>query len=95
MHTHPNTRQLEQDVLDKVDAFEGEQCSMCADICPLPNPLSAIAMIPDANGGKKPEIYDGCIGCGVCEEVCPVDNPAIIVKPRLTYEDYYEKGIRS
>ena len=95
MHTHPNTRQLEQDVLDKVDAFEGEQCSMCADICPLPNPLSAIAMIPDANGGKRPEIYDGCIGCGVCEEVCPVDNPAIIVKPRLTYEDYYEKGIRS
>jgi len=95
MHTHPNTRQLEQDVLDKVDAFEGKQCSMCADICPLPNPMSAIAMVPDKNGGRRPEIYDGCIGCGVCEEVCPVDSPAIVVKPRLTYEDYYEKGIRS
>ena len=89
-----NVTQLERDVLEKYKGFEGKACALCADMCPLPNPLSAIAMIPDANGGKRPEIYDGCIGCGVCEEVCPVNKPSIVVKPRLTYEAYYEKGER-
>jgi ferredoxin-type protein NapG len=88
-----NITQLERDVLTKLDEFEGKQCTICADMCPIPNPLSAISMIP-SNEGKKPEIYEGCIGCGVCEELCPVNEPAIVIKPRLTYEDYYIKGIK-
>lgn len=84
-----NVTQLERDALEKLDSFEGKQCTLCADMCPIPNPLSAIAMVPDSDGGKRPEIYDGCIGCGVCEEVCPTSIPSIVVKPRMTYEEYY------
>ena len=95
IHTHPNTRDLEQEILDKLDTFEGKPCTICADMCPIPNQKSAILMVNNGNTGMKPEVYDGCIGCGVCEELCPVNEPAIVVKPRLTYEDYYIKGIRS
>jgi ferredoxin-type protein NapG len=87
-----NVTQLELDALEKLDSYEGKQCTLCADMCPIPNPMSAIAMVPDKDGGKRPEIYDGCIGCGVCEEVCPTDKPSIVVKSRGTYEEYYEKG---
>jgi len=90
-----NLTELEKDVLKKVETFEDKPCTLCADMCPMPNPLSAIAMIPDSKGGKKPEIYDGCVGCGVCEEVCPVSQSAIVIKPHLSYEDYYEKGIKA
>ena len=76
-------------LLEKFSGFEGKQCSLCVDMCPIPNPLSAIAMVPDAKGGKKPEIYDGCIGCGVCQDVCPTSKPSIVIKPRVTYEEYY------
>ncbi len=89
-----NITQLERDVLTKLDTFEGKQCTICADMCPLSNPLSAISMVKDKEG-KRPEIYDGCIGCGVCEELCPANEAAIVVKPRLSYEDYYIKGIKS
>lgn len=89
-----NITQLELDVLEKLDSFEGKQCTICADMCPIPNPLSAISMV-SAGSGKKPEVYGGCIGCGVCEELCPANEAAIVIKPRLTYEDYYIKGIKS
>lgn len=95
IHTHPNTRELEQEILDKLDTFEGKPCTICADMCPIPNPKSAILMVSNGNIGMKPEVYDGCIGCGVCEELCPANEAAIVVKPRLTYEDYYIKGIKS
>lgn len=84
-----NITELEEKLLVKFDEFEGKQCTLCADMCPLENPLSAIAMVPDTNGGKRPEIYDGCIGCGVCQEVCPTSVPSIVVKPRVTYAEYY------
>ncbi len=84
-----NVTPLEEKLLEKFSGYEGEQCTLCADMCPLSNPLSAIAMVPDENGGHKPEIYDGCIGCGVCQEVCPTKTPSIVVKPRVTYEEYY------
>nr|WP_321265956.1 4Fe-4S dicluster domain-containing protein [uncultured Sulfurimonas sp.] len=84
-----NLHDLEVELFDKFSKFEGEQCTLCADMCPIPNPLSAIAMVPDKNGGKRPEIYDGCIGCGVCQEVCPTSIPSIVVKPRVTYAEYY------
>jgi ferredoxin-type protein NapG len=87
-----NVTEYEEKVLEHFDEFEGKQCTLCADMCPIPNPLSAIAMVPDANGGNKPEIYDGCIGCGVCQEVCPTNTPSIVVKPRMTYDEYYNKA---
>ena len=79
----------EIELIKKFNEFKGKQCSLCADMCPIPNPLSAIVMVPDANGGKRPEIYDGCIGCGVCQDVCPTSNPSIVIKPRMTYDEYY------
>jgi len=86
-----NINELEVELLEKFDQFEGKQCTLCADMCPIPNPLSAIAMVPDSGGGNRPEIYDGCIGCGACQEVCPTTTPSIVVKPRVTYEEYYTK----
>ena len=86
-----NVTQLELDLIEKLDAFEGEQCTLCADMCPIPNPLSAIAMVYDSGAdGNRPEIYDGCIGCGVCQEVCPTQTPSIVIKPRETYESIYQ-----
>jgi len=87
-----NVTQLELDLVEKLDSFEGKQCTLCVDMCPIPNPMSAIAMIPDSKGGKRPEIYDGCIGCGACEEVCPTNKPSIVIKSRVTYKEQYEKG---
>ena len=84
-----NRNELEVKLLEKFDSFEDKQCTLCADMCPVPNPLGAIAMVPDAGGGNRPEIYDGCIGCGACQEVCPTNTPSIVVKPRVTYEQFY------
>jgi len=86
-----NVTQVELDIVKKLDSFEGKQCTLCADMCPIPNPMGAIAMVPDKNGGKRPEIYDGCIGCGACEEVCPTNTPSIVIKPRVTYNEQYGK----
>jgi len=86
-----NVTEYEEKVLEHFDEFEGKQCTLCADMCPIPNPMSAISMVP-SGAGNKPEIYDGCIGCGVCQEVCPTNTPSIVVKPRMTYDEYYNKA---
>ena len=85
-----NVTDLELKLLEKLDSFEGKQCTLCADMCPIPSPMSAISMVRDSKGGQRPEIYDGCVGCGVCQEVCPTNIPSIVVKPRLTYEQFYQ-----
>ncbi len=90
-----NVNPLEDKILKKFDGYEGKPCTLCADMCPMPNPLSAIAMVAKSSGITRPEIYEGCTGCGVCQEVCPVQEPAIVIKPRLSYDDYYNKGKRS
>jgi len=87
-----NVTELELQLLDRMSGYEGKECTLCADICPIPNPLSAISMVSDSGGGKRPEIYDGCIGCGACEEICPTQTPSIVVKPRVTYDEYYNKA---
>ena len=53
-----NVTEYELEILEKLKGFEGKQCTLCADMCPIPNPMSAIAMVPDKNGGRRPEIYD-------------------------------------
>lgn len=94
IYAHPHTNEQEVDVLKKLDQFNGEQCTICADMCPLPNAFTAIGMVDDnLNGGKRPEIMGGCVGCGVCAELCPTS--ALTIEPRLTHEDYYIKGIRN
>jgi ferredoxin-type protein NapG len=90
-----NVTQYEQTVLNEFESYEGEACRLCIDMCPMPNPLSCIDMITTSSKIIKPEVYDGCTGCGVCQEVCPTEQPSIIIKPKLSYEDYYIKGIRS
>jgi len=87
-----NVTEYELERLEKLKGFEGKQCTLCADMCPIPNPMGAIAMVPDSGGGRRPEIYDGCIGCGACEEVCPTSKPSIVIKSRVTYKEQYEKG---
>jgi len=89
-----NLTQNEQKVLESFEGYEGKPCTLCADMCPMPNPLSAIAMVKTAVGTIRPEIYDGCTGCGVCEEVCPTEQASIVVQSRLSFEDYYIKGVR-
>jgi len=83
-----NVTEYEEKVLKKFDTFEGKPCTLCADMCPMPNPLTAIAMVRKGVV-MQPEIYDGCTGCGVCEEVCPTDKPSIVIKPRVTFEEFY------
>jgi ferredoxin-type protein NapG len=84
-----NVTELELKLLEKFSGYAGKQCTLCADICPIPIPMSAIAMVQDKQGGQRPEIYDGCIGCGACQEVCPTSAPSIVIKPRVTYEEQY------
>lgn len=87
-----NVTESEIKLVEKLDGFKDKQCTLCADMCPIPNPMSAISMVSDIGGGNRPEIYEGCIGCGVCQEVCPTSIPSIVVKPRVTYEQYYKKA---
>ena len=84
-----NVTEYEKEMLEKFDNREGDACTLCADMCPMPNPLSAIAMVTSSVGITKPVIYDACTGCGVCQEVCPTSTPSIIIKPRVTYEEQY------
>ncbi|MBP6497810.1 MAG: 4Fe-4S dicluster domain-containing protein [Campylobacteraceae bacterium] len=95
IYTHPHTRELEENVLKKLSTFEGKPCTICADMCPLPNPLSAIEMIVTPMGITRPQVKSGCVGCGVCEELCPALTPAIVIKPRMRYEDFYKEGAQS
>ncbi len=85
VYTHPHTRQVEEEILKKLALFEGKSCTLCVDMCPLPNSSLAIEMITTGDGVVKPLVKDGCVGCGVCEELCPVVAPAIVVRPKQIY----------
>ena len=94
IYKHPHTNELENEILEKVEEFEDKPCTICADMCPYPNPILAIQMVPDsANNGKRPQINKECVGCGACAELCPTS--ALIIEPRLSYEDYYINNIRT
>jgi ferredoxin-type protein NapG len=95
IYTHPHTRELEEEVLKKLSTFEGKPCTICADMCPLPNPMTAIEMVTTKNGITKPKINSECVGCGVCEELCPAAPAAIIIKPRESYKSYYTQRDQS
>lgn len=88
---HPHTRDVEEELLKKLASLEGKPCTICADMCPLPNPLSAIEMV-EKEGTVRPIVKSGCVGCGACEELCPALTPAIVVKPRESYASYYGEG---
>lgn len=82
-----NKRELEEAELQKALKLEGEPCTLCADLCPLPNKEQAIRMVAAKNGGKMPQILDACVGCGVCVEVCP--TRVLEIQPRKTYDQIY------
>lgn len=94
IYEHPHKNNLENKILEKLENYEDKQCTICADMCPFPNSILAIEMIDDsANNGKRPKINSSCVGCGVCAELCP--SSAIVIEPRLSYEDYYINGKRN
>ena len=81
---------LQKTVLQKLNAREGKNCTLCADLCPFtPDASLAIGMI-DKNGGLFPEIREACVGCGVCVELCP--TKVLQVVPYATYADIYQKN---
>jgi ferredoxin-type protein NapG len=93
IYSHPHTHKLEEEVLEKLESYEDKACTICADMCPYPNSILAIEMIEDTfNNGQRPKINSSCVGCGVCAELCP--TAAIVIEPRLSYKDYYIKGLR-
>ncbi|OPX27576.1 MAG: 4Fe-4S ferredoxin [Campylobacteraceae bacterium 4484_166] len=84
-----NVTKIELEALAKFEGYEGKPCTLCADMCPMPNPISCIEVKETESGIIRPVIYDQCTGCGVCQEVCPTDEPSIVIKPRLEYKDVY------
>jgi len=82
--------ELQKKVLQKLDKFRGESCTICADMCPfIPDPKLAIGMVKKGEG-MIPEIREACVGCGVCVELCPTEVLKII--PRENYASVYKKG---
>ena len=78
---------LQKELLQKLDKFRGKDCSICADLCPYPNPQNAIGMIKK-DGGLIPEIRESCVGCGACVELCPTNVLKIV--PRASFDDIYK-----
>lgn len=93
IYTHPHSNPQEEEVLERLETYEGKQCTICADLCPYPDAIEAIEMINDKDGGKRPLFKEKCVGCGVCEELCPTN--AITIKPQVTYDEFYNKGLSS
>ncbi|NPA50021.1 MAG: 4Fe-4S dicluster domain-containing protein [Epsilonproteobacteria bacterium] len=81
-------RELQVELLKKLEKFRGQKCTICADMCPYPEPSLAIGMVAK-NGGYIPEIREKCVGCGACVELCPTQVLNIV--PRATYEEIYGK----
>ena len=73
-------RELEEKVIRKMEKFPGHGCTICTDMCPLPNAFDAIALEENGQGGKRPVIKDACVGCGVCVELCP--KSVLTIRPR-------------
>ncbi len=81
---------LQKELLEKLDKFRGKECTICADLCPYPNPQNAIGMIKK-DGGLIPQIREACVGCGACVELCPTQVLNIV--PRKSYKDVYKGSI--
>jgi len=82
--------ELQKEILQKLEKFRGQNCTICADMCPfIPDPKLAIGMIKKGEG-MIPEIREACVGCGACVELCPTQVLEII--PRESYASVYKKG---
>ncbi|MRI83818.1 MAG: 4Fe-4S ferredoxin [Nitratiruptor sp.] len=79
-------RQLQVDLLLKLERYRGKQCRICVDLCPYEEPEEAIGLVAKGEG-LVPEIRHECVGCGACVELCPTQVLNII--PRATYEEVY------
>ncbi len=89
--THSNQNEREEKVLNDVQSYVGQACTICADLCPYPQKEKAIAMVQNKHGQWYPEVRNECVGCGVCEELCPVkEEAAIVIIPRAKYSEVYQ-----
>jgi len=84
---HSNKNDREAQTLERVGGYIGEECSICADMCPYPQREQAIVMFESSDGAVLPKIENKCVGCGVCAELCP--SGVISVIPRKNYEEIY------
>ncbi|RLA75678.1 MAG: 4Fe-4S dicluster domain-containing protein [Epsilonproteobacteria bacterium] len=89
-NNHTHVHELETKLLEKFKGFEGKACTLCADMCPMPNAIECIEVKETKDGTIRPVVYDQCTGCGACQDVCPTDGPSIIIKPRMEYKDVYK-----
>ncbi|WP_331774259.1 4Fe-4S dicluster domain-containing protein [Sulfurospirillum sp. 1612] len=80
---------LQKKVLEDLDKFRDQPCTICASLCPYPTPEDAIGMVKK-DGGLLPEIREACVGCGACIELCPTNVLKVI--PREDYLSVYKKG---
>lgn len=73
---HGNRTDLEKETNRKLQAQIGKDCTLCLEVCRVPNRDNAIKLIDG-----QPVIGDGCVGCGACVEVCPVQIFEVVANP--------------
>jgi ferredoxin-type protein NapG len=55
-------------------AYEGKECLICAEMCPVPGAIT--------EKDRKPVFHlDKCVGCGTCVYVCPAVPKALALVP--------------
>ncbi|MBS4769187.1 MAG: 4Fe-4S dicluster domain-containing protein [Burkholderiales bacterium] len=73
---HGNRTDLEKETNEKLQAQIGKDCTLCLEVCRVPNRDDAIKLMDG-----QPVIGEGCVGCGACVEVCPVQIFEVVANP--------------
>ena len=77
---HGTKTEPEIELAEKLKSYIGKPCTICADLCPYPDNVTAIGLVGE--GKYKPEIREKCVGCGVCVELCPAEKNVFKINPR-------------
>ena len=73
---HGNRTDLEKETNEKLQAQIGKDCTLCLEVCRVPNRDDAFKLMDG-----QPVIGEGCVGCGACVEVCPVQIFEVVANP--------------
>ena len=73
---HGNRTDLEKETNEKLQAQIGKDCTLCLEVCRVPNRDDAIKLMDG-----QPVVGEGCVGCGACVEVCPVQIFEVVANP--------------